>query len=427
MCTRIATAAMVLTLATVPAWAQDMNAAADPIGEPFGALAGDDGVGGTGDGEIVVEAARVSMRPGTGEVLPQVEAPPLRRFSDEEEPFEAVGRRVGTFVLRPAIEFGVAAETGDEDRAGPLVAPEIELRSDWSRHSVTAKLRGSLTAFPDDVEREAAANLRARLDVGSRSAIGAEAFYFSGEDEGSLARDEDRDVAVYGASASVTHRFERLGLKASGSVERTVYDDAEAADDTRRELRARASYRLRPAFEPFTELSVARVTFGGEGEGHVGEMRAGVIVDMGPKLKGEAAVGVERATFDDRDAVDGLSAAVAMLWSPRRLTDVRLDLFADLEPPENLAASSERVYGGRIGIERRLRSRLTAGAGLAASRRTQVEGEERETAIEADLGLAYDINRAASLIAAYEHERSYRRIGEDEVENSLSLRLRLER
>ncbi len=74
-----------------------------------------------------------------------------RRAIPEADPFAPLGVRVGTFMLRPTLEYGIRATTnGDNSSTGSsAILSETTLRlnaeSDWGRHQATLDASGTLS------------------------------------------------------------------------------------------------------------------------------------------------------------------------------------------------------------------------------------------------------------------------------------------
>ena len=84
---------------------------------------------------------------------PDIRGPVRRRAPREADPFEPTGIHAGSFFLRPAIEVmggydtNATRTTRARGSSVLIVAPELQARSDWSRHELRADLRGSYTAY----------------------------------------------------------------------------------------------------------------------------------------------------------------------------------------------------------------------------------------------------------------------------------------
>src|SRR5262249_44582429 len=81
-------------------------------------------------------------------------ATPLRRPPrTDDDPFAPLGVRAGSFLLRPALEVTGGFDTNPprvpDSHGSPLltVAPELIVRSDWSRHALGADLRGNYLRY----------------------------------------------------------------------------------------------------------------------------------------------------------------------------------------------------------------------------------------------------------------------------------------
>ena len=76
-----------------------------------------------------------------------------RRVTPEEDAYAQLGLRTGAFLVLPAIETiggydtNPARTPNGRGSAFITVAPELLAKSDWTRHEVTATLRGSYTAY----------------------------------------------------------------------------------------------------------------------------------------------------------------------------------------------------------------------------------------------------------------------------------------
>ena len=98
------------------------------------------------------------FRPGAPPASPDAEiatvatTPPLWRPIPDPKPFDPLGVQVGAFNFRPAIEYLRGYDTNPA-RLGisaswfNFYAPELLVNSNWSRHELTANVRGAFTSF----------------------------------------------------------------------------------------------------------------------------------------------------------------------------------------------------------------------------------------------------------------------------------------
>ena len=283
---------------------------------------------------------------------------------EEEDPFAPIGVAIGTFILRPAIEIGVSATdnaAGKPDKqadVGFLIAPELELRSQDDNYEIvgTASAEAILYGDKDVDEREAEARVSARYAITDQTELEAEAGYryyldrFT--DPNTPAGAVERPaVNTFDARLGGTQRFGRLGLGLSGFIDREVYEPATLSDGTEElraeldnteyALRLRTSYEASAALTPFVDTTIGTTRFdqdkdddGFERSSVWGELRGGLIFDTGSKLSGEVALGWRHDDIEDErlEDMDGPTAAASILWSPRRLTEVRFDFITETQP-----------------------------------------------------------------------------------------------
>ena len=114
--------------------------------------------------------------------------PPSRRPPLEEKPFDPLGIQVGAFNLRPAFEYTRGWDSNAPRNTAPpaasswynVYAPELLVKTDWSRHEFTANLRGSYTTYDTyhSIDRPSVdAKANARIDVTSQTRIELEGRY----------------------------------------------------------------------------------------------------------------------------------------------------------------------------------------------------------------------------------------------------------
>jgi hypothetical protein len=397
--------------------------------------------------------------PLAGPVGPVAQPAPPRRLRDEN-PFAAIGIKLGSFILRPSLEVGIGATDNvaggrDEEAAiGLALATALNIRSENDRHLLEADLNASGILYGDEEfdEREGEARVRGRYDLTSHTSVEGEAGY-----RFSLDRYTDPDTpdaaterpAVHNTDVTLgaTQRFGNFSLGAGTRVERTTYDEVAVAGGgtaNREELNnteygvfVRPSYQASAAATPFAQIGFGRREYdvavdddGFERSSLWGELRGGLIFDFGSKLAGEVSVGGRRETLDDEDLED-LSAFLAdasITWSPRRLTEIRFEASTDLRATGLAGASGSVVYSGGLTASQQIsaRLRLEAGAGLGFENFVGIERED--VTLSAFAGASYAFNRRASAVARYSYERTDSTDPEDDTdENVVSVRLRFQR
>lgn len=304
----------------------------------------------------VARARAASRAAGAPDITGEV-ARPVRRVHVENDPFGPLGVRAGAFILRPAIEVQ-AGYDGNPAHANTArgssfqkVAPELQIRSDWSRHEFSADLKGNYTWYNSlsnfnkpDLDLRA----RTRIDITKQTRAEFEGRY-------QLLADSPSDPnlpagiakpPIYdriGASAGLAHRFNRLEISAKGVFDRTAYDDAELNNGTIISLKdrsydqytglLRAGYELYPGVTPFIEGGMDRrvhdlqTDFSGfqrDSDGKV--IRAGSTFELTRHLTGEASIGYMQRDYKDPalGQVHGMIYDASLIYYATPLTTLRI-------------------------------------------------------------------------------------------------------
>lgn len=262
-----------------------------------------------------------------------VVARPVRKRVDEEDPFGPVGFYAGSFLYKPALEISGGYNSNPGQRQFPKgstfekVAPEVSIKSDWSRHELSADLKGSYIWYNQNglenlSKPELDLKAKARIDITKQTKAELEGrFGLQADNPGDP--NLPADIAtppMYitpGATAGITHTFNRLELSLKGTIDRTAYGDAETNDGTYVDFRdrnynqygvqVRAAYEMLPGIKPFVEYGMdqrrhdrendaAGVARNSDGS----TIKVGSEFELSRQLVGEASIGfLERRYADD--------------------------------------------------------------------------------------------------------------------------------
>jgi hypothetical protein len=384
------------------------------------------------------------------------------RLELEEEtlPFAAEGVRFGPFVIRPSIEIGVTATsnvTGEEDgegAVGAVVAPALNALAEDDRYKVEIDLSGE-GIFYDESDfntRDANARIAGRYDLTSRTSLVGEAGYTRFDEDFDdpdtpAAASERPAVHTFDATLGVEQRFGRFSVTPSAFVERSVHEDVPLAgggvasrreqDNTEYGGRVRAAYASDAVLAPFTEVAAGRRDYdqevddsGFERSSLWGELRGGLVIDRGEKLSGEVAVGFRREELEDGrlPEINAVLVDASILWSPRRLTEVRVDLVTDVLTTSVPDESGSVLYSGLFTVARQVTPRVRLAAGGGIDYEYSVGGDWHDVTFIRLAEASYAFNRFASLQARYVFERTESSdTGGDTDSHKVSVRLRLQR
>jgi hypothetical protein len=235
-----------------------------------------------------------------------------------------------------------------------VVAPELQVRSDWARHSLTANITGSYTdytnnAFSPSLNRPYLnGTIDGRIDVRRETQVLLEnRFLVSTDNPGSpnlvagLAK-----LPIYttvGGTLGLAQQFNRFQITLKGTIDRSVYDnslltDGESVSNADRDFNqyggiARFGYDLGPGLKPFVEFEaderihdeqIDRNGLRRDSTGFSG--KAGASIDLFGSLTGELALGYMQRTFKAPTLpnIGGLVADGSLIWQVSALTTAKL-------------------------------------------------------------------------------------------------------
>ena len=275
--------------------------------------------------------------------------------------YSPLGIRGGSFMFFPAVELSAAYASNPSavpHGAGSpyfVVAPELLVQSDWSRHSLTASIVGSYTdytngSFVPSLNRPYLnSKIDGRIDVTRDTQIVLENRVLVSTDNpgspnlpaglASLPID-----TTLGGTLGVVQNFNRLIVSLKGMFDRVQYQnstltDGETASNADRDLNqyagvARVGFDLDAGVKPFVEVQQdARVydqqfDSGGQQRSSLGtSVKAGAAVDLFGTLSGAMAIGYLDRTYQDPTLpkLSGLIADGALIWQATALTSREID------------------------------------------------------------------------------------------------------
>jgi hypothetical protein len=289
--------------------------------------------------------------------------PPIRnkkkKKAEEIDPYDPLGVRSGGLIYYPAIEFiggydsNPARTSNGKSASTVTVAPELRVRSDWSRHEFKADLRGSYNWYsPDetpsldrpyfngtadgriDVTRDT------RIDLSTRATVSTD-----NPNSPNLPAGLSKLplYASFGGTAGVGHKFNRLDVSLKGTVDRTVYQDskltngATASNEDRNYNQygglLRVGYEIGPGITPFVEVGVdsrkhdlVADNSGYRRDSNGWTAMVGSTFELSRLLTGDIAIGYTRREYDDPrlQVLDGIIGKGSLTWTATPLTTVKL-------------------------------------------------------------------------------------------------------
>lgn len=351
---------------------------------------------------------------------------------DRPQPaYDPLGIRPGGFTAFPRLQSGVvhddnvfAAEDDRQSATTLRVAPEVVVRSHWSRHALETHARADIDRNLDvDSENTTDWSLggAGRLDVVRGVDITLAADYAHDHEArtvpgaGPLAR---RPIAFDLASASLaaTRTRGRLRLRADAAVLRYDYRDGLSAagavieQDDRDRTVARLTGRVDHALSPATALffQVARddrdyrkVAGSPERSSSGHEALAGVDFELGALIRGEVAAGYIRQDFQDTayGDLDGVGGRARLSWFPTQLTTLTATAARTMEDTGVIGSAGALRTDVSIRVDHELLRNLILTAETAWSEDGYNGLDRTDIRFAAGFSAVYRLNRHYGLTA----------------------------
>jgi hypothetical protein len=343
--------------------------------------------------------------------------------------YSPLGIRGGSFMFFPAVELDTAYSSNPQSiphgGGSPyfVVAPELLVQSDWSRHALTASIIGSYTdytngSFTPSLNRPYLnSKIDGRIDVTRDTQIVLEnRVLVSTDNPGSpnlpagLAK-LPVDTTL-GGTLGVVQNFNRLIVSLKGTFDRVQYQnstltDGETASNADRDLNqyagiARVGFDLDAGVKPFVEVQQdARVydqqfDSGGQQRSSLGtSVKAGATVDLFGTLSGAMAIGYLDRTYQDSTLprVAGMIADGALIWQATSLTTARLTASSLVSESTVPGVSGELSRDVGVQVDHAFRRWLIGTLKVGYGQDDYVGEGRLDNRYFASVGMTYKLNR----------------------------------
>ena len=340
-----------------------------------------------------------------------------------------LGIRGGSFMFFPAVELDTAYSSNPQSiphgGGSPyfVVAPELLVQSDWSRHALTASITGSYTdytngSFVPSLNRPYLnSKIDGRIDVTRDTQIVLQnRLLVSTDNPGSpnlpagLAK-LPVDTTL-GGTLGIVQNFNRLIVSLKDTFDRVQYQnsvltDGETASNADRDLNqyagiARVAFDLDAGVKPFVEVQQdARVydeqfDSGGQQRSSIGtSVKAGATVDLFGSLSGAMAVGYLDRTYQDPTLpkLSGVIADGALIWRATALTTATLTASSLVSKSTIPGVSGELSRDVGVEVDHAFRRWLIGALKLGYGQDNYVGEGRLDNRYFASVGMTYKLNR----------------------------------
>ncbi len=278
----------------------------------------------------------------------------------EGDPYGPVGIRGGSFMFFPSVELSAGGDTNPQHIPGGasslyfVAAPELQVQSDWSRHSLTADIRGSYTDYSNDTFQPSLNHpyfnslIDGRIDVNRNTQILLEnRVLVTTQNPGNPNLPAGLAslpiVTTAGGTLGIAETFNRLFVSLKGLFDRSAYQDSKLTDGeissngdqnlNQYAAVARVGYEIDPGLKPFVEVQEderihdEEFDRNGQQRGSVGSsVKLGATLDLFSTLTGEIAFGYLHREYQDPNlpAINGPTLDGTLTWQITPLTSAKL-------------------------------------------------------------------------------------------------------
>lgn len=372
--------------------------------------------------------------------------------------YDAVGIHAGAFTIFPQASVSekyddniYATDTNEKDDFITVLSTSASINSNWSRHALKLDAGVSKYIYADNTgENRLDWNVGASgvLDITRDTRFSAGATYAQlhedrGDPNSPTAAAEPAEYDLFGATAALDHRFNRLTARLSGAYSDYDYKDIPSIagplidqDDRDRveyEEALRLGYDVSPDTNVYVQGTVNQrdydldtpvVAVNRDSDGY--NVVVGSDFRLSSLAQGGVFIGYQRQSYDNTafSDVSGLSYGANIEWYMTPLTTVTFSAASTVEETTTAGASGYLQQMGGIRIDHELLRNLILNGHVSYSV-ADYEGINRtDNTIAAGLGFDYLLNRNFSLGFGYDFaQKDSDAIGEDYTRNQIGLTL----
>jgi hypothetical protein len=347
----------------------------------------------------------------------------------ETDPYAALGIRAGSFVVLPSLDLtGGYVTNAERVPSGQgsvyfIAAPEVQVRSDWERHSLTADVAASYTAYAEPLVPSLDvpylnSKIDGRIDVSRDIQLLLEGRALVNTDnpgspnlQAQLARlPINTDI---GATLGLAEQFGRVSFSVKGAVDSAQYQASQLTNGTSvsnidRDFNQYAGlfhvgYEIDPGMIPFLEVQIDTREHPDEPERNSNGAAAklGTAVNLFGSLTGNMAIGyLDRAyTGPGYPNINGPFADGALIWQATGLTTAKLSATAQVYETTLVGASGEFSRDFTLEVDHAFRTWLIGVAKVGYGTDDYVGGNLFDDRWYVSAGIIYKFTREVQISA----------------------------
>ena len=357
----------------------------------------------------------------------------------DDAPYDAVGYEVGSLRLTPYVtqSFGYDSnpdqtQTGLRPSAFERTEGGFALASEWSRNALTASLHAGYDAFfsaPEANRPDAVGVANYRFDVDRDTLLDAETrFALDTQRVGSpevINGAQSRPlISTFGATIGGSEGFGRLNLALHGSLDRTVYENAQASGGVVQDLssenfnayglRLRATYEVTPVLRPFFDILAddrihdQAIDYTGYRRDSVGATgQVGSSFELTRLLTGEVSAGYGGRTYEDARLKNITSPVFngSLAYAATPLTTISFRAATSFDETTVAGASGTNSRSVTLEVSHAVLRNLSVTGALSYLATDYVGVPIRENTLAETVKAEYHLTRNLAATASYNHER----------------------
>ncbi len=358
---------------------------------------------------VMLSFAGVAMAQEAADPAPQVlsnqfplppVAEPGRRLRSADRSEERLGIGHPPLRLFSQVEVG-AVVTSNADRSaggakndfGLLVAPELRLQSNWSRHEVRVSAVGEGAYFAKSGELDIdtlGVNGSLRLDIRRTTKLDLDAAY--GATRASVT--SKKLDQQFSGGAALTHDFGAVetSLRAGGLM--FMPGEEDVAPYVEPSLALRNTLNTHGGFRPFVEGTYSPRIIKGERDSQGGSLAAGITFEREPFVTGELAAVYTFQESEDLTQAFGVRGSVS--WTPTDFTAIGISSNVEIEE------EGRKQWTGAVDINHQLTDDISVFAGGGGTV-TSIKNEKDTISLESNAGVAWTWNENLAWSLRYEN------------------------
>lgn len=353
--------------------------------------------------------------------------------------YDAVGIRAGSFIFLPKLDVSetyndniFATQTNTDHDLITIVAPQLELNSDWNNHQLGFLIGAGIGRYlrsSDENYEDFNGAVNGRIDVRRDTQIEAGINYARGhEDRGSpdnVNGVNPTETERFSAQVGASNKWNRVTLDVGVATEVQDFDDVALStgavtnnddrDLTKYNVSTRLGYEIQKEYEAFVSATYNTIDydsglddngFNRDSDGY--EITLGASLDLSNGLlTGDVFAGYRSQDYDDAqlETISGPVVGASLTWNVTTLTSFTGGVTRTIQETTQSGASGYFDTRLDVGVDHELRRNILIGGDVAATNQKYRGNGRDDDQYEVGAYAKYLLNRNFAVSANYDFLR----------------------